>query len=307
MKKLTISFMFCIAALMQTYAQYPVAPGTKWEYLQLFEPQYIGLSGFTDSISKDTLINNIIYQQVIRNGNLRTWMDGGFPGIAQDVSGKYYFRLQGMQVKVLDSIKGASNNESILYDFSLKRGDTLKFVPKNLIDLTKKQSAYDYAHYCKTNACPPVCVVDTVLPFKKVPGEYTFKELPRVFWKKNIGTTYSKTVLIVLDIYGQEYTLKRLTSNGKILYDYDPLMSIADSPGTHLSLYPNPCTAILNITTADLPADILLYDIKGQVLLKKTLHQTEDKIDSSWLEPGVYFLNVTSRGKYIGNYKIVKW
>jgi len=60
-----------------------------------------------------------------------------------------------------------------------------------------------------------------------------------------------------------------------------------------ITSFPNPCSAVLNISHADFKVvDIEMLDASGQVLLKKTLTGSQNELDLNAFAAGFYFLRV---------------
>ncbi len=62
-----------------------------------------------------------------------------------------------------------------------------------------------------------------------------------------------------------------------------------------ISIFPNPTLGVINITGLTAPAKIKIYNLQGQLL--KSFQQDQNTIDISDLQPGVYFLNLTTEDK----------
>ncbi len=60
---ITISFFL----LSKLWAQYPTAIGSSWEFAQT-SPSNTIINAFNDVITKDTLVNGVIYQKTERTG-----------------------------------------------------------------------------------------------------------------------------------------------------------------------------------------------------------------------------------------------
>jgi hypothetical protein len=77
--------------------------------------------------------------------------------------------------------------------------------------------------------------------------------------------------------------------------------------GNEINIYPNPATNIITVsaTTFTGEMDVSVYDILGQLHLKKILNDNKGDIDISGLNRGIYMVRVTVRNNYWAR-KIVK-
>lgn len=97
-------------------------------------------------------------------------------------------------------------------------------------------------------------------------------------------------------------TLIITTPNGdQATYDANALLSNDDFEPFKFSIFPNPVTDILNISTNSIIGNIIIYDIKGQIMLQTN----ENVIDTDVLRSGIYFIQITS-GNSTGIQKIIK-
>jgi len=105
---------------------------------------------------------------------------------------------------------------------------------------------------------------------------------------------------------GYEYS-NCLEGNISFIYSEEPMeINAPDKEG--LKIYPNPTCDILFIECSFTISRLLtvkLYDVLGKEILTHSII-TNDEINISHLEKGIYVVNVLSEGKVIGNTKIVK-
>ncbi len=71
-------------------------------------------------------------------------------------------------------------------------------------------------------------------------------------------------------------------------------LSVTDVLKTNVKIYPNPVTDILNINTTLANFDVAIFDINGQLLLKRDLNSGNVLIDYSNFSSGIYFLQITT-------------
>lgn len=65
-----------------------------------------------------------------------------------------------------------------------------------------------------------------------------------------------------------------------------------------ISLFPNPCSSTLNITTKE-TGKLSIYDITGEVMLSKAQVSDTDAIDISDLDVGIYILEIQGESTYL--------
>jgi hypothetical protein len=100
---------------------------------------------------------------------------------------------------------------------------------------------------------------------------------------------------------GKYLILVEDNSKGKnVLYQWCPSGNCIESPTANenimiqetLSLYPNPASGELFISSAPIGSDISISDMSGRVLLNEKINSENQKIDVSSLKSGVYLAKV---------------
>lgn len=80
--------------------------------------------------------------------------------------------------------------------------------------------------------------------------------------------------------------------------------------GTTLMVYPNPLNQILNVefkmVNYGVTYDIKIVDLPGKEVLHSSLLNSKTEIDASYLNAGIYFLQLRREGKIIATRKIMK-
>lgn len=309
--KLRCLLALLLAFVSHAYAQYPVQTGTVWEYIQQDDLQNptTDIAAFKDSIVADTLIEGEWYHKVQRRGSLSTWVFEYPNGLSQtDISGTYFFREQQDTVWAISRWIADLPERRILYDFTLRPGDTVSYPPLNLIDLTWPGSDYDYAAFCEL--APDFCRVQTILvdtinpdlPF----GDYTFSNTSfaaYIRWKVGVGTTYSNPFIIRLGLEGQHYILKRLETPERLLYHKDgiPEPPLKPDLSEDIRLYPNPVGEVLHFYVRGIRRGAaLVRDAQGQIRSEVRWEGDQPRVlPTQDLPAGIYWLEVqsgTSRG-----------
>lgn len=84
------------------------------------------------------------------------------------------------------------------------------------------------------------------------------------------------------------------------------------SPGsTRISVYPNPVTDKVYVKLQDIkenPSDLsaVLFDYTGRLLFQQRLASAREGISLGTYSPGMYFIRLYQKGKYLGGQKIIK-
>jgi hypothetical protein len=309
-QKIIITFSLLLLPFLLP-AQFPTTVGTKWEYFQFFEDALVTpaiIPAFRDEIVGDSTMAGHTYQMVRRIG---TMYNGIGPTSAYDtLDGMYFYRVQGSQVWVLDTVINGNAQESLLYEFGLGQGATLQGQVKNLVNLTPRgrspyylkyydiDSAYNFFGFIDT-----VFVRDTVLGYGNWNyGAHTWGSHNNIEFLPNVGTTYSYPYAVVLDIYGQYYYLKRLTVDGLVIYENPGLSTAIELPKDAFLciVSPNPASEDLNIRS-DVPLEsVKIIDALGKVVYDMPVNFLQAMtVKVGHLPRGVYWLNARGGDRMI--------
>lgn len=74
------------------------------------------------------------------------------------------------------------------------------------------------------------------------------------------------------------------------------LLSATEAPNSSISIYPNPVRDIVNISHSKEIKNVKLFDISGKLVATKFLGNKFDKINMSYLKPGIYILKAKVDG-----------
>lgn len=305
MKNFTLFVTLLLLTLSTAlYSQFPTQIGTRWEYFQYDEDipdPFNVVNAFEDQVVMDTTIQSVDYHKVVRTGSLREenyFQPDSFNVIP--LHGEWYYRVNGNQVYVLDSLVGTTIHESILYNFDLNLGDTLAFSPKDPVDLTNPETDYDREYMC-ANMSIPFCndpiVVDSgsIQQLLPITG-WNYAPHRNIVWRKGIGTVYSQDHLIVLSHSGQNYFLKMLSTPDTVLYQNTDLMLARETPAVERSfiLYPQPARDLVTIQWTGVANAIRVVDPLGKVV--QTLHpkmgELRKQLHLNGMEAGLYFVEI---------------
>jgi hypothetical protein len=190
----------------------------------------------------------------------------------------------------------------LLYDFSLKVGDTTDF-QSNIVGVVSK--------------------IDTVVNGSESRKRFELRffkkntnELIRVmFWIEKIGSDfhpfYFHTSFIPSEVLPGEFTLQCLEQNGEVIYkspDFDNCDIInnvsSQSQFVPVIIYPNPVQAEVFIKNVSKNSSYNISDLTGRII--KTGVLSESNIDVSMLNSGTYVLQVIEVKKQMQLFRFVK-
>ncbi len=285
-------------------SQFPTAIGTKWEFIQFFEdnphPMSV-MNAFTDEVVADTVVGGQTYHKVERLG--RMYNGSGFSWGFDTVDGIWYYRVQGSQVKVLDTVISGQPQERLLYEFGLSNGDSVLDFPMNLMNVTPSgANAYFLKYYEWDSLCGPssgTCDSNwTKEAQAQFPpwnyGTHTFATYRNMVFEPDFGMMFSQPYQIVLDVFGQYYILGKLTSGGQTLYEHPMLMTGIDGADllAEVEAYPNPTQGRLKLSATEPIVAVEVLNMLGASTRRIAFeqHQNEQQLDLTGLPKGSYFL-----------------
>lgn len=93
------------------------------------------------------------------------------------------------------------------------------------------------------------------------------------------------------------YRIKQVDFDGR--YTYSSVEKVIKSANNDITLYPNPCNMILNISkpSSHLPSTIEIYSLDGRRILSEQSSEMNYKIDVNTLAKGTYMLRVFNSEK----------
>ncbi len=198
--------------------------------------------------------------------------------------------------------------EYLLFDFSMAPGDTGTFYAYNS---DNNQFTPVFATLTDTN------YVETLTGMRKSwnltsEGGYSTR------WIKGLGPeesmfypnrnllgeaeTYSAVLCIVVALDDLEYVYDNP------LYDGCTVNTEIEIYAKNVSIYPNPCTEFINIEIdpADLPAQLMLYDVSGKILIQQVLNHSNTSVNTASLSQGMYFYKLISKSGSVCSGKLIK-
>lgn len=263
-------------------AVWKVSWGTPYEY-----------SVYHYELTEDTLIGLNNYHKLESAGNTYYNFDPNSPQFY--ITGYVgAFRNDTLAKKVY-YIPKDSINESLLYDFNLITGDTIKGYMEQLA-----KDKFGSTFYAVIDSVDSVLVDSS---YRKRWNFHTYNDYWGVIWNEGeiiegIGNGYGLL----------EGLLPMMDDNGFLLcYSENGTMIYPDGIGTctlitsndfitkneNIAVYPNPANTIINFELP-LPKDeintqLQLFDITGKAVFTKQIHSITTQIDISQYPKGMYF------------------
>jgi glucose/arabinose dehydrogenase len=96
------------------------------------------------------------------------------------------------------------------------------------------------------------------------------------------------------DASGELYVAGK--NNGTVYKITDSTAGLNDVQNALYSLYPNPAENQVTINLDAENATLALYDLGGKILVQQELHAQENTIDTSALQAGIYFVQISHQG-----------
>jgi hypothetical protein len=276
MKTIIINVLIALALIQvngQNYIPFPL-PGAEWKFAYYnLENPYGGCEYYYNKIEGDTVIGNYTYKKVFEtalNGNEYFYK----AGIRQDaLTGKVY-------VKLYDNYF-CGETDTLLYDFSLQVGDTLK-------------QCHDITGGC--DDCSIIDVDSINLGNYWLKRAYTNNGFSII---EGIGCTgglidgwsgweFGYTILSCYSINGEPVFPDSTCIMTEINYNFYPNKSL-------VNIFPNPATSFITINViGGQPIDeAIIYNHLGQkVLVAVPVNNT---VDVSKQKPGMYMVEVFTK------------
>ena len=254
-----------------------------------------------DYIAGDTVIDGNAYRKIGQSVSID--YEGCSCTIPEDL-GEGYLREDTIAKKVYWK-GGAMTQDTLLYDFDMQPGDTLK-------------GYMGTCHYTWT-----VESIDSILigpNYRKRINFQIFDSCLRFAIVEGIGSTMGLTTCpyipfqfgITLQCFTVSDSLLYTTPCGPDLEACSDLTSAiseryADN-SPYLRISPNPATDYLSVefTKTIMPAVLIILDMRGIPMLKFRINQPRVDIDISALAPGPYILLVKKDSALVSYSKLIK-
>jgi hypothetical protein len=203
---------------------------------------------------------------------------------------------------------GWCSQDSLLYDFSMQVGDSMKFNAA-----------------CPVSGTPDsFYVVDSI---NYMPYLYGYPPV-KTWYLHDIDSTYAnlklyESVGTSIGFWGYQLNFDEgQLENSLVEYCIgsdsacgfsclNPLLGVTNLPPQDISIavYPNPAKDILTVDMINLPPDgnlkFVITNILGQDLSTQTIINTKTEIDVSAFQPGIYVWHLLSDGNIVRSGKVV--
>lgn len=263
--------------------------GAEWyyEYVHFWYMGYIQIDVVGDTVIHDTTCRILEKRSVIRNLEFDTT----------------YYRYIGQEYMFSDDDRVyvyANNRFYILYDFTSLPGDTL-IIPQN----------DDLLEWCDTIGRIVVTDTGSIELNGQLLRKLIVQPLEGTHWAiygeiiEKIGPVDSYMLpepdwACVVDLY-EGGRLRCYSDPDFGLYstgistECDYLVSVPEEEETIFTIYPNPCSEVLNVL---LPDDKLIYTLSiyspdGKKVMERSLKTDQNQIEVSHIKPGLYILIIT--------------
>ncbi len=77
--------------------------------------------------------------------------------------------------------------------------------------------------------------------------------------------------------------------------DYRNSSSVIETENLELSIYPNPASELIHITTNMDFYKLIVSDLSGRIIIKKSIYAKQEALDISFLEKGIYHMTLLGR------------
>jgi hypothetical protein len=234
-------------------------------------------------LTGDTAINSLIYHKLNQKGDFicgSIFFSGNM-----DYIGSY--RNDSINKKVY-FLHRDSLSESLLYDFNLMIGDTIKGYLQELTN---------YQNFCVIDS------IDSLLVDGSYRKRWNYHSLSPQFDFLNFSSpNYIEGIGNVFGLFGG--LKNELNVNYKLichsvystkLYGHSPcnlITTIEEREEDKVSIYPNPFINNISIENSEGEKEVIITDVYGKQQYKNTY--SNKTIDVSFLEQGIYFITITS-------------
>lgn len=237
------------------------------------------------TITGDTVINTLTYHKLQKTGvkYLDDWIGNCSSNIAYVIN-QYAgcFRNDSTSKKVF-FVYPMTSNDTLLYDFNLSIGDTVPPSPLNnngnflnvVTDIDSVFLGGVYLKRFKLDSC-----------------------WQQVYYIEGIGSTHG-LLSPTMCPFEAMYNLQCFTKNSITVYpDSTTTCSIVTSlnetiPINHFSIFPNPTTGKLYITTNVQSYDISIFNMTGQLIQKRNFNSNSTLLDISNLPTGLFLIQLS--------------
>ena len=280
--------LFAFNAYSQDYEYIPIVkPGLQlwtWDYAYYgYEDESYAFRRYALT-EEDTIIDNITYKKIYEFTDLDFDPNAAeyYGGMRENSQKQVYYRAH------------YTDREILLYDFSLSIGDTFRTSTPSVADtVTFEVTSIDTIEY---NG-----IYRKVFTVELGPNEYMSGVVEHTIWIEGVGNYEGITMFPRYLAVDNWYITRCYIHNDELLYSnyrhggsdcITPLMRIEDffCNSNYITLYPNPTTSEISISSESLINSIEIYNSLGQKVYAETINSKEKTINISSLPSGVYIL-----------------
>lgn len=282
---------FCQVSLSQDYVPFPTDYST-WN--TLFYGQYSATDIYTINyqyqLNGDTIIKGRSYKKMYY---LETDSENAqiayIGGMREDSEKQIYFFPASASLPTISFHTFPNDTtEHLLYTFNGLEVGTILPINEGAnqitvlgIDSVQIGNSYRKRYEIQNNSC-----------------------LSTEFWIEGIGSTKEFLSAFTYEFEWTFYTL--CFSNDNLYYINSPdeydychyMVGVEFQEIDQVLIYPNPASDVIRVATT-LPGiiNVSVFNLKGQLIQRKNFNPTEDELDISQLEPGVYFVRLIAGNK----------
>ena len=117
------------------------------------------------------------------------------------------------------------------------------------------------------------------------------------------GKSYSFVDLSPSATQTNYYRIKQVSATG---FSYSPVRAVKFATKNSISVFPNPASSFVNVTSLKDSLDVFIYDVSGKQIASKLNESGTIHFDISSLAKGSYLIVAKSNGQTVDTKKIVK-
>lgn len=294
MKKALFVLGLCVLSInISAQINMAVVDTTKiWSTVYTYEPYIVRTYKY--KISGDSLINGLKYYKVLQT--------------SLHVNDENNYSFNGMYLREDSNIVYCFENgiESILYNFNLNKGDSIYLLSRRFGEVVG-------THLSVVDSVDTITIHNTELKRIYITAHSTGNGLVKSqeVFVQGIGS------LGGLFESGKYYELNSdlscVEQGGEHIYINDSYNSCYNFVGLEyniersksVKLYPTITKNAINISSANYPIQIKIYDLNGNKIMSKIIYNKEE-ISLLKFKCGVYIINILEEGTIIESSKIIK-
>ena len=124
-------------------------------------------------------------------------------------------------------------------------------------------------------------------------------------WSNGANTTTTSVTPTLTTNYTVTVTQSGCSSNAIVTVSVTNCTGVNENTNTYIGIYPNPLNEALTVYGLGKEVTLELYDVAGKLIVTEKVNGTTT-INTTFLEKGVYILNITDNGTLIKASKLLK-